>query len=87
MSIKNEYIIWAYAERLDGKGQVLIIGLTHSGLDYLRAGEGENKKSLVVDPPGRGFTNITQVVIYNEKDKATLKATLQASGITVSEVS
>lgn len=84
--MKNEHIIWAYADREDGAGQILIIGITDTGLDYLKAGEGRDKKTLVVDPPGRGFTNVTQVVVFNEKDKATLKQRLRESGIPVSEV-
>lgn len=83
--IKNEHIVWAYGD-LDGGGQVLIIGLTDTGLDYLRAGEGKDKKTLVVNPPGNGFANIKQVVVFNEKDKATLKQRLRESGTIVSEV-
>lgn len=83
--IKNEHIVWAYGD-MDGGGQVLIIGLTDTGLDYLRAGEGKDKKTLVVNPPNKGFANIKQVVVFNEKDKATLKQRLRESGTIVSEV-
>lgn len=83
--IKNEHIVWAYGD-MDGGGQVLIIGLTDTGLDYLRAGEGKDKKTLVVNPPNKGFANIKQVVVFNERDKATLKQRLHDTGVIVSEV-
>ena len=83
--MKNEHIVWAYAERTDGSGQVLIVGLTDVGLDYLRAGVGTEKKTLVINPPGNGFANVTQVVVFNEKDKATLKQRLHEASILTSE--
>jgi hypothetical protein len=85
-TIKNEHIVWAYAERNDGAGQVLVIGLTDEGLDYLRAGEGREKKTLVINPPGRGFANVTQVVVFNEHDKASLKQRFREAGTQISEV-
>lgn len=85
MSTKNEHIIWAYGD-LTGGGQVLIIGITDAGLDYLRAGEGKEKKTLVINPPNKGFLNIKNVVVFNEKDKATLKQRLREAGTDVSEV-
>jgi len=84
--MKNEHIVWAYAERNDGAGQVLIVGLTDAGLDFLRAGDGQEKKTLVITPPGTGFSNVTQVVVFNEHDKAALKQRLRDSGVLVSEV-
>lgn len=85
-SIKNEHLVWAYAEREDGLGQVLIVGLTDAGLEYLKAGTGRDKKTLLVNPPGSGFANLTQVVVFHEKDKATLKERLRETGLMVSEV-
>ena len=85
-SMKNEHIVWAYAERADGAGQVLILGLTDQGLDFLRAAIGTDKKTLVVNPPGNGFANITQIVVFNEHDKATLKQRIREAGVLVSEV-
>lgn len=85
-SIKNEHIVWAYGERDDGTGQVLILGVTDTGLAYLKAGEGAEKKSFVVNPPGRGFANVTQVILFHERDKATLRRRLHESGFIVSEV-
>jgi hypothetical protein len=84
--MKNEHLIWAYAEREDGSGQVVIIGLTDEGLDFLRAGQGTDKKTLLVNPPGKGFRNVTQIVFFHEKDKATLKQRLREAGTEVSEV-
>jgi hypothetical protein len=81
--MKNEHIVWAYAERDDGNGQVLIVGLTPTGIDYMRKEYGQ---SLVINPPGRGFSNVTQVLVFLEKDKASLKATLAKAGVLVSEV-
>jgi hypothetical protein len=86
VSIKNEHIVWAYAEKDDGRGQVLILGLTDTGLEFLKKGDGREKKTLVVNPPGNGFTNVVQVVVFHEKDKATLKLRLAESGTLVSEV-
>lgn len=84
-TIKNEHIVWAYADKDDGSGQVLILGVTDTGLDYLKAGVGTEKKTLVVNPPGKGFANVVQVVVFHEKDKATLKQRLHEANIIVSE--
>jgi len=86
MQIKNEHIVWAYGEREDGQGQVLIVGLTDDGLAYLKAGTGPDKKTLVITPPGTGFANVTQVVVFHERDKATLKQRFREAGLLVSEV-
>ena len=84
--MKNEHIVWAYADLDDGSGKVVVVGLTDEGLDYLRACEGTDKKTLVINPPSLGFANVKQIVVFNEKDKATLKARLREAGVTVSEV-
>lgn len=83
--MKNEHIVWAYAERTDASGQVLIIGLTDEGLNFLRAGVGLEKKTLLVNPPDKGFANVTQVVVFHEKDKQTLKQRFHEAGVLVSE--
>lgn len=82
-TIKNEHIVWAYGEREDGKGQVVVCGLTEYGLKYLQNSPGQ---TLLINPPGHGFANVTQIVIFAEKDKATLKQRFLESGIQVSEV-
>ena len=82
-SIKNEHIVWAYADREDGNGQVVIVGLTDQGLQYLQSTPGQ---TLLVNPPGTGFTNVTQIIVFAEKDKATLKLRFNQAGVLVSEV-
>jgi hypothetical protein len=81
--IKNEHIIWAYAEREDGTGQVVIVGLTEMGLKYLKNTPGQ---TLLINPPTNGFANVTQIVVFAEKDKATLKERFRQAGVIVSEV-
>lgn len=82
-TIKNEHIVWAYGDREDGAGQVVICGLTEQGLQYLKNTPGQ---TLVIDPQMKGFANVTQIVVFHEKDKATLKQRLRESGMLVSEV-
>lgn len=79
--IKNEHIVWAYAE-LEGGGQAVIVGLTEEGLNYLRESPGQ---TLLVDPPGNGFANVKHILVFYEKDKATLKQRFRESGVPVSE--
>lgn len=81
--IKNEHIVWAYAEREDGAGQVVICGLTEHGINYMKATHGQ---TLVINPPGKGFTNVTQIVVFAAASKAELKAIFRQAGVTVSEV-
>lgn len=85
-SIKNEHIVWAHADREDGAGKVVMLGLTDHGIAYLKAGEGNEKKTLLANPPGNGFHNVTQIIIFHEKDKATLKERFRQAGVIVSEV-
>lgn len=83
-TIKNEHIVWAYGELTDQPGVVVVIcGLTDDGLKYLRNSPG---MTLTIDPPGDGFRNIKQIVVFHEKDKAMLKQRLRESGVLVSEV-
>ena len=72
-SIKNEHIVCGYGEREDGKGQVVLVGLTDLGLKYLKDNPG---KTLLIEAPGTGFTSVANIVVYAEKDKATLKETV-----------
>lgn len=80
--MKNEHIVWAYADAADGSGKVVILGITDAGLEFLKA---EPKQTLLANPPGLGFANVTQIVVFHEKDKATLKQRLAQAGA-VSEV-
>jgi hypothetical protein len=85
-TIKNEHIVWAYADMEDGSGKVVILGLTDHGMAYLKTGEGREKKTLLANPPGDGFVNVKQIVIFHEKDKATLKERFREAGVLLSEV-
>lgn len=81
--MKNEHIVWAYAERQDDAGQVVIVGLTDKGIAHMKAKAGE---TLVIHPPGRGFANVTQIVVFTAASKDELKGILRQAGVTVSEV-
>lgn len=81
--MKNEHIVWAYADREDGAGKVVIVGLTEQGLKYLKNTPGQ---TLLVNPPVNGFANVTQIAVFHEKDKATLKERFRQAGVPVSEV-
>lgn len=81
--MKNEHIVWAYADRQDGTGQVVIVGLTDKGIEHMKSKSGE---SLVINPPGRGFVNVTQIIVFTAASKAELKGILQRAGVLVSEV-
>lgn len=83
MKVKNEHIVWAYADREDGEGQVVICGLTPIGIEYMKSTPGQ---TLVINPPGKGFMNVTQILVFTAANKAELKAILSSAGITVSEV-
>ena len=85
-TIKNEHIVWAYADRQDGSGKVVFLGLTDAGIDYLKAGVDTDKKTLLANPPGKGFANVTQICVFHEKDKATLKERFRQAGVILSEV-
>ena len=82
-AIKNEHIVWAYADRTDGEGQCVFIGLTEQGLKYLRNTPGQ---TLLVNPPASGFARVTQIAVFHEKDKATLKERFRQAGVMVSEM-
>lgn len=82
-TIKNEHIVWAYAEREDGQGQMVVVGLTEQGLKYLKNTPGQ---TLLVNPPANGFANVTQIVVFHEKDKTALKERFRQAGVAVSEV-
>lgn len=82
--IKNEHIVWAYAERADGSGQVVMAGITDMGATYLKENPG---KTLVIDSPmENGFTNVRQIFVFQAKSKDDLKAMFRAAGTVVSEV-
>lgn len=77
--VKNEHIIYAYGEIGGEPGKyLLLIGITDHGAKTLR----EKLTLTIGDLPNLHFSN---VVIYQEKDKAALKELLRKSGIPVSE--
>lgn len=81
--MKNEHIVWAYAEREDGAGQVVIVGLTDKGIGHMKRAAGE---TLVINPPGKGFSNVTQIVVFAAASKDELKGIIRQAGVVVSEV-
>jgi hypothetical protein len=83
MSIKNEHIVWAHGKD-DQDRDVVLIGLTETGLTYLR--ERPGMTLLCQPPPGITFADISHVVVFHEKTKDAIKAVLRASGMVVSEV-
>lgn len=83
MAIKNEHIVWGYAERADGTGQVVIVGLTDTGIAHMKATHGQ---TLVINPPMHEFANVTQILVFAAASKAELKAILRQAGVPVSEV-
>ena len=84
-SVKNEHLIWGYADRTDGKGKVIIIGLTDHSIAYLQRAEGN---ALPITAPMKaGFMGVTNILVYRARDKAALKALLEQAGVDiVSEV-
>ena len=82
-SIKNEHIVWAFAEREDGKGHNVFIGLTEQWLKYLRDNPGN---TLDCNPPGNGFINVVNVHVFHEKSKSAIKDIFRKAGVVVSEV-
>ena len=81
--MKNEHIVYAYADRDDGKGKVLIVGLTPAGCDYLKDNPG---MTLNVTAPGRAFVDVTDVVVFGAESKQAVKDILAKAGTIVSEV-
>ena len=82
-NIKNEHIVWGYGEVTGEPGKVVVLcGLTEQGLKYLANSPG---MALTIDPPSGIFAAVKQIIVYAEKDKATLKETLRKSGLLVSE--
>lgn len=81
--MKNEHIVYAYADRQDAKGKVLVIGLTPTGLEYLKANPG---MSLTVNPPGTAFMDVANVLVFSAESKQAIKDIFARAGQMVSEV-
>ena len=80
--VKNEHLVWCYGTDDEGR-QVVIIGLTTTGLDYLRERPG---MTLTAQPlAGVKFADVSQVVMFHGATKETIKSMIRASGMVVSE--
>lgn len=83
-TIKNEHLVWVYADDPDRPGSKLVfLGLTEMGLQYLKNNPGQ---TLLANPPGTGFANVSQIVMFSAKDKAALKDFFRQAGHVISEV-
>lgn len=71
--MKNEHIIYAYAPLLGGNSNLLLVGITDIGWEYL-CKEGGN--FLHASPPNGEFSNIQQVWIVRGKDKEEIRKML-----------
>ena len=80
--MENDHIVWAYGDNSDLTGTVVICGLTAQGLQYLRDTPGQ---ALRITPRGEGFANVTEIVVYHEQDKATLKRRVRECWLAVEE--
>lgn len=77
---KNEHIIYAYGELGDKPGShVLLIGVTDHGVQTLK-----KQLTLTIDFPSP--IAIRNVIVFQEKDKATLKQRLRDTGLDVHEI-
>lgn len=80
--MKNEHIVWAYGKDSENR-EVVIIGLTDTGLAYLRDSPG---MTLLAQPPaGIRFADVSHVVVFHGKTKDAIKALIRQSGMVVSE--
>ena len=72
--MKNEHIVYAYAPLLGGNSNLLLVGITDTGWEYL-CKEGGN--FLHASPPTGEFSNIKQVWIVRGKDKQEIRTMIQ----------
>ena len=79
--LKNEHIVYAYAPNAERGGYVLIIGLTPTGCDYLKANPG-----MTLTVTQQRFTELTDVVVFGAESKQAIKDLLAKAGTIVSEV-
>jgi hypothetical protein len=79
--VKNEYIVYAYAPNAEKGGNVLIVGLTPAGCDYLKDNPG-----MTLTVTQKQFTEITDVVVFAAESKQAIKDILAKAGTIVSEV-
>lgn len=82
--MKNEHIVYAWAPREDGKGYVLIVGLTPLGCDWLKANPGYTL--TIQHPQKNAFVEVSDVVVFAAESKQAIKDLLAKAGTVVSEV-
>lgn len=74
--IKNEHFIYAYCPLIEG-GNLLILGITEKGIEYLKKTDGN---FLTMEPPDPTYHNVKQsIVVYGKDKKALNKLFEQAS--------
>jgi hypothetical protein len=79
--IKNEHLVWGYADRTDGKpGKVVLIGITDNATKFLQAEEGN---ALPITPPMGQFLDVSQIIVFRAKDKAALRELLRKAGLSI----
>jgi len=80
--MKNEHLVWAYGQDNDGR-QVVLMGVTATGLEYLRASPG---MTLTAQPPdGMTFADVSHVLVFHAATKDAIKALIRQSGMVISE--
>ena len=68
--MKNEHIVYAYAPLLENKGNLLLVGITDIGWEFLKKEQGN---FLKCEPPSKTFSNIYDVWIVRGKDKQEIR--------------
>ena len=70
--MKNEHIVYAYAPLLKG-GNLLLVGITETGWEYL----GEESGNFLKTTPPSGQFRVDDVWIVRAKDKAEIRQMMQ----------
>ena len=83
--MKNEHIVYAYAQLLDG-GWLLLVGITDIGWEYLKR-EGGN--FLKATAPNGQFSDVADVWIVRGENKQDIREMIQTiarqKGVRISE--
>lgn len=66
--IKNEHFMYAYCPLIEG-GNLLILGITDKGVEYLKETEGN---FLTMEPPDPTYCNVKKSIVVYGKDKEAL---------------
>jgi hypothetical protein len=84
--MKNEHIVYAYAQLLDG-GCLLLVGLTDIGWAHLKVEAGNFLRAT--PPDAKSFADVKDVWVVRGKDKADIHAMIRTiaaqKGITLTE--